>query len=178
MSRLDDVIEQVKATRHTAWIYDDEARIKSNVICADVLPWLKELKAYEIGVSDDFIKKFKIHAHNYYTYNNNCKTDKDISIWYKDDCPIAIICLHLYGDARQGFGDYFAVKMDGEAFVAVRELESTTQIHEIQNFVCDVNLFSETYNVYDTKLGEDVGYFWAMEDDDLLSDLEEKGVLV
>ena len=179
MSRLDDVINQVKATRHTAWIYDDEARIKSNVICADVLPWLKELKAYEINVNDDFIIDFMKNAEVLNTYTTGGKTDKNIVVWYKPNCPVAVICIHLFGDERQGFSNFFAVKMDGDAFVAIQEIESATQVHEvIGRFLCDVNLFSETYNVHDTLIAEDVGYYHAMEDDDLLSDLEEKGVLV
>ena len=179
MSRLDDVIEQVKSTRHTAWIYDDEARIRSNVICADVLPWLKELKAYEININDDFIIDFMKNAEVLNTYTTGGKTDKNIVVWYKPNCPVAVICIHLFGDERQGFSNFFAVKMDGDAFVAIQELESATQIHEVkEHFMCDVNLFSETYNVYDADLGEDVGSFWELEEDDLLAKMEEEGVLV
>ena len=47
MSRLDDVIKQVKATRHTAWIYDDNGNIKDEVITCDVLKFLEDLREFE-----------------------------------------------------------------------------------------------------------------------------------
>ena len=48
MSRLENVIEQVKASRtgkNHAWIFDD-GKISNNVVCGEVLDLLEELKEY------------------------------------------------------------------------------------------------------------------------------------
>ena len=57
MTRLDAVIKDIKDVNlmGNAWIYDDDGNIKDNVICGNVLPWLEELKDYEIDVDDEFI---------------------------------------------------------------------------------------------------------------------------
>ena len=116
MSRLTNVIETVKANRigeNRAWIYDENGNISNDLICGDIIPYLEELKDYEIDVTDEYISNFKKDADNYYSYNYGTNIDKDISIWYKENCSVAIICVHLYGDARYGFSDDFAVLMDG-----------------------------------------------------------------
>ena len=115
MSRLGNVIEAVKASRlgkNRAWIYDENGNISNDVICGDVISYLEELSEYEIDVNDEFISEFKKDADNYYSYNYGANVDKDISIWYKEGNPIAVICVHLCGDARWGFSDEFVVKMD------------------------------------------------------------------
>ena len=53
MSRLTNVIEAVKASRlgeNKAWIYDENGNISDEVICGDVIPFLEELKEYEIEI--------------------------------------------------------------------------------------------------------------------------------
>ena len=71
MSRLTNVIEAVKAIRvgkNRAWIYDENGNISDEVICGDVIPFLEELKEYEIEKSDEFIEDFIKDADNFYTY--------------------------------------------------------------------------------------------------------------
>ena len=69
MSRLTNVIEAVKASRvgeNRAWIYDENGNISDEVICGNVIPFLEELKEYEINANDEFISEFKKNAKNYY----------------------------------------------------------------------------------------------------------------
>ena len=159
MSRLTDVIEAVKASRtgeNRAWIYDENGNISNEVICGDVIPFLEELKEYEIEKSDEFIENFIKDAENFYTYNYNCAIDKDISVWYKNDNPIMIVCVHLFGDARWGFSDYFVIEMDDyyddTPLTQFLQLDSVYQTVDINNRYCaDINIFREEYDVYDTE---------------------------
>ena len=178
MSRLTNVIEEVKASRigeNRAWIYDENGKISDDVICGDVIPFLEELSDYEINVTDEFISDFKLYASNYYTYNHGDNIDKDISIWYKDNSPIAVICVHLCGDARWGFSDDFVVKMDDDsALYQLLQLDSVYQTVSINDrYSADINIFSEEYDVYDYEENETVGTYWYIEKNELF---EEMGI--
>ena len=176
MSKLTNVIEQVKNSRigdNVAWIYDGNGHISNDVICGDIIPYLEELKDYEIDVPDEFISEFKKDADNYYSYNYGANIDKDISIWYKKNSPIAVICVHLYGDARCGFSDDFVVKMDNYydncVLTQLLQLDSVYQTISITDkYSADVNIFSEEYSVYDYEGNKDLGYFYEIEKEDLL----------
>ena len=155
MSRLTNVIEAVKASRlgeNRAWIYDENGNISDEVICGDVIPFLEELKEYEIEKSDEFIEDFIKDADNFYTYNYGCAIDKDISAWYKNDNPIMIVCVHLFGDARWGFSDYFVIEMndyyDGTPLTQFLQLESVYQTVDIDDrYYADINIFQEEYDI-------------------------------
>ena len=171
MSRLTNVIEAVKASRigkNRAWIYDDNGNISSDVICGDVIPFLEELKEYEIEKSDNFIENFIKDADNFYTYNYGCAIDKDISAWYKNDNPIMIVCVHLNGDARWNFSDYFVIELndyyDGTPLTQFLQLESVYQTVDIDDrYYADINIFQEEYDIYDSEKGETIGTDYALE---------------
>ena len=175
MSRLTDVIKQVKDSRkgkNRAWIYDENGNISNDVICGDIIPYLEELIDYEIDVYDSFITRFLKDADNYYSYNYNNCIDKDISIWYKKGNPTAIICVHLYGDARSGFSDYFVVEMDDYyddcVLTQLLQMDSVYQTVSINDrYGADVNIFSEEYDVYDYKENKTIGTYWEIEKKDL-----------
>lgn len=176
MSRLTNVIEEIKASRigeNRAWIYDENGNISNDVICGDIIPYLEELKEYEINVTDEYISNFKKDANNYYSYNYGTNIDKDISIWYKENYSVAIICVHLYGDARCGFSDDFVVEMndyyDDCVLTQLLQMESVYQIVDINDkYSADINIFSEEYSVYNYVENKDVGYFYETEKKDLL----------
>lgn len=175
MSRLNRVMELVKEYRkgnNRAWIYTEDGEIRKDVICGDVMPFLEELKEYEVGVTDKYIEDFKWNpkTHNYYTYNYNCNVDKDIVMWWRDDCPIVIIQIHLAGDARIVWNTDFAVKVD--CVDNLWNLESAHQTREINDrYGADIDLFSEVYSVYDYENGEDVGFYYDIEVEDVLSEI-------
>lgn len=176
MSRLDNVIEQVKAVRridknHRAWIFDDNGNIKDNVICGDVLPLLEELKEYEINVSDEWIEKFREESDGDNTYNWGANICNDLNMNYKKNCGIILFMVHLCGDIRGGYSDYFVIKFD--RFDDLFYLESMTQYKEINDrYVADINLFREGYDVYDKETQDSVGEFFTLEVEDLLKELE------
>lgn len=179
MSRLTNVIEEVKASRFSenrAWIYNEDGKISNDVICGDIIPYLEELKNYEIDATNEFISEFKKDADNYYSYNYGNCIDKDISIWYKKGNPIAIICVHLFGDARWGFSDDFVVEMndyyDDCVLTQLLQLDSVYQIVDINDkYSADINIFSEEYGVYNYEENKDVGYFYETEKKDLLEEI-------
>ena len=176
MSRLTDVIEEVKASRlgeNRAWIYDNNGNISNDVICGDIIPYLEELKDYEIDTTDEFISEFKKDADNYYSYNYGNCIDKDISIWYKNGNPIAIICVHLYGDARCGFSDDFVVEMDD--LTQLFQMENVYQTVEIDDrYFADINIFSESYEIYDSEKNESVCTDYTIEKKDVLKKNQRK----
>lgn len=180
MSRIEQVIEQVKGARqgtYRPWIYDENGRIKGEVICGEVLDLLEELKDYEIEVTDEWIQKF-IHDndHNgYNTYNVNACISNDLNYFTHEteDAYIIAIAVHLRGDIRCGYSDYFAVKFDD--FYEWRELESMTQHKMItDNLVADIDIMSECYEVYDCDKSETVGTFWVGEIEELLEAIKEE----
>ena len=176
MSRLENVIKEVENSRNIAWIYEN-GKISNDIICGDIIPFLEELKDYEINANDAFIENFIKDAHNYYTYNYGCCLDKDISVWYKDDNPIMICCVHLYGDARGGFSDYFIIKMDDYyddcPLTQFLQLETVSQHIQINDRYCaDINIFSEIYDIYDYELDKIVGSNFVIEKKDALDCIE------
>ena len=184
MSRLDNVIESVKSIRripksHRAWIFDDNGNIKDDVLCGDILPFLEELKYYEINVTENNLESILTHAKSEgYTYNFGANVCNDIAwkfIDLKDGSRIAAICIHLYGDARGGFSEWFACKFDYDT--QMFELESVTQHKDFGGkYVADINIFSEMYEVYDIDKGDTIGSFYGIEADDVLNDINRKEV--
>lgn len=186
MTRLERVIEQIKVARRMknhAWIFDDNGNINDNAVIADTLPYLEELKKYEINVNDIWIENFRSklitseNAHDYYTYNGNANCSEDISIlWYEIEPhreTIALFYIHLFGDARCGFSEPFVCKFDYPE--AMFELNSACQIkHVTDNIYVDLNLFSETYEVYVPALNDNLGSFAETEKDVLLEELVER----
>ena len=60
MSRLENIIKEVENSRKgtwSAWIYEN-GKMSDKVICGDIIPFLNELKDYEIDTNDAFIKDF------------------------------------------------------------------------------------------------------------------------
>ncbi len=154
-TRLENVIEQVKAARtgqNKPWIFTKDGKVADNVMCCEVLDVLEELKRYEISVSDEWIESFrknpKVKGDNSYNWNGNISNDLNMNwIENNDGEEIMLIMVHLYGDIRGGYSDYFAVKFD--SMYEFYELESATQTKDVNDhMVADLNIFSETYNVY------------------------------
>ncbi len=182
-TRLDNVIELVKAARRgegRAWIYTEAGEIKPDVITGDIIPFLQDLKEFEINASNNFIEAFKAGADNYYSYNYNACIDKDFLIWYKTGCPVIIVNVHLYGDARIMFDTDFVIKLDDNRhpLEAVFDLESARQTKDINGrFSADIDIFTEGYTIYDYESGEDVGFYYEPEAADLLNELNEAGII-
>lgn len=178
-TRLENVIEQVKNARigeRRPWIFDENGNVTNNVMCCEVLDLLEELKEYEINVSNEWIENFrnkpKVKGDNTYNWGGNISNDLNINYIGSDsEETIMLIMVHLYGDIRGGYSDYFVVKFD--SMYEFYELESTRQSKDVNEYmVADLSIFSDTYNVYDYKKQEDVGEFYCLELEDLLKEIE------
>ena len=181
MSRLTDVINEVKESRlgeKRAWIYDENGNISDDVVCGDVIPFLEELADYEINATDEFIEEFKKDAECFYTYNHGCNIDKDIVAWYKEGNPIIVVCVHLFGDARIGFGSDFVVKMDDyydncpiTQFLQLESVYQTVNIDIDNRYYADINIFAEEYEIYDSVEGKTIDTDYTLEKRDILDKL-------
>ena len=177
MTRLENVIEEVKAVRTgagRAWIFDENGNLREDVLVGDVLPLLEELKEYEINVSDEEIAEFigdkETKGDNTYNWGANISNDLLINSQEHDDEVTLIMAVHLRGDVRANYSDYFAVKMRG--FYEFYELESMLQHKDITNtLAADINLMSEGYNVYDYEHDDDLGEFYEIEIKDALPEI-------
>ena len=177
MTRLENVIEEVKAVRSGAmhpWIFDESGNVHKDVLIGDVIPLLEELKEYEIDITDEEIEEFindeETKGDNTYNWNANISNDLQIHSQEYDDEITMVIAVHLRGDIRGGYSDYFAVKMRG--FYEFYELESMLQHKDITDtLVADINLMSEGYSVYDYEHDDDLGEFYEIEIKDALPEI-------
>ena len=179
MLNLDAVIKDIKDVNlmGNAWIYDDDGNIKDNVICGNVLPWLEELKEYEIDVEDEFIDFIVENSENRWnTYNWNANIDHHIDVAELEinGYTYMAIMVHRYGDVRANYTDRFLVRFDSE--YEWFELESRMQYKTICDgkYCVDIDIMSECYSVYDWELGESLGEFYEIEVEDLLNEIEER----
>ena len=175
MLKLDAVIKDIKDVNlmGDAWIYDDNGNIKDDVMCGSVLPWLEELKEYEIDVDDEFINYILENSDNRWnTYNWNANIDHNIdgAEMDIDGYHYVALMVHRWGDVRWNYTDRFVVRFDGA--YDFNALESRMQYKEIaERYMCDIDIFCEWYNVWDCKKQCDVGEFYGIEADDLLAEI-------
>ena len=80
--------------------------------------------------------------------------------------------VHRYGDIRFRYSDKFIIKIEHvESFF---ELENCIQSKIINNrYSSNIDILSKTYSVNDYEKQEDVGYFYALEVEDLLNQINE-----
>lgn len=184
MTRVERVVEQVKQSRKgnfRPWIYDNKGRIKDNVLCGDVLELLEELKEYEISVTDEYIDRFikQNEDKGYNTYNYGARVSNDLNyfVYETDDVYIIAMAVHLYGDIRDGYSEYFVVKFDN--YYEWFELDSKIQHKRItEDLWAEIDIMRELYEVYDYKNMKSVGEFYAVEIEDLLKQIEEERLKV
>ena len=177
MTRLENVIEEVKSVRTgsgCAWIFDESGNIREDVLVGDVIPLLEELKEYEIDITDEEIEEFindeETKGDNTYNWNANISNELLIYSQEHNDETTLVIAVHLRGDIRANYSDYFAVKMRG--FYEFYELESMLQHkHVTDTLVADINLMDEGYSVYDYEHDVDLGEFYEVEIKDVLSEI-------
>ena len=184
MTRLEKAILQVKEARlheNRPWIYNESGEIKEEAICGEALCLLEEMKDYEVSVDDDFVGELlsDINGVGDNTYNYNAKISNDLDytvVKDKENGGYYFVCMvHLHGDIRAGYTDYFVCHFDYEG--EWMELESVNQIKQIDKYILEINLFSEEYEVYDTEADEadePIGYFYECDKEGLLERIKEK----
>ena len=180
MTRLQRVIEEVKRARignDKPWIFDDNGKIKDEVICGEVIKLLEDFKDYEINVSDRYIENFlsrdDIKGYNTYNVNAAVSNDLDYYVLETNETCIIIMKVHLFGDIRCGYSDYFALKFDN--IFEFCNLDNWIQCKDINDqYTATIYLDRECYTVYDYKNSEDVGEYYECEINDLLETLNKE----
>ncbi len=180
MTRLERVIEQVKSARcgtNKPWIFNDHGKIKDDVMCCEVLDILEEMKNFEVNVTDKYIDEFlvKDNVKGMNTYNNSACISNDLNINYleTEDNLIMVVMVHLIGDIRGNYTEYFVCKFD--SIYEFYDMESLTQHKQVtDSMVADLDALTEAYSVYDYEKQEDVGYFYEIKLSDLLEEIKEK----
>ena len=178
MTRLDAVIKDIEAANKIgyAWIYDADGNIKDDVICGSVLPLLYELRDYELELPKGAINWVVENADNRWnTYNWNANIDHhiDVAELEFDGYTFMAIMVHRYGDVRANYTDRFLVRFDNE--YEWSELESIMQYKTICDgrYCVDINIMTETYNVWDSEKEVSVGEFYEIEVEDLLKEINK-----
>ena len=187
MKRLDGIIADVKAARGGAnhpWIYDDSGNIASGVICGDVIPLLEALKEYELDVTDEEIEELlespNVKGDNTYNWGANISNDlnidtvKNVELGGEFYDTVMVIMVHLHGDIRGGYSDYFVVPLSFEDLWYDFDDVVFQNLLINDRYSADINILSEGYTVYDYETGEDLGEFYEVEVADLLKAIEEK----
>ncbi len=177
MTRLENVIEEVKTARtgvNRPWIFDENGNMREDVLIGDVLPLLEELKECEIDITDDEIEEFindeETKGDNTYNWGANISNELLIYSQEHNDETTLVIAVHLRGDIRANYSDYFAVKM--RWFYEFDELESMVQYKYITDtLVADINLMDECYTVYDCEHNDYLGEFYETEIKDALPEI-------
>ena len=179
MTKLDAVIEDIKEVNKmgNAWIYDADGNIKDDVICGSVLPLLYELKDYEVESTEEPIDWFVENANrrwNTYNWNANIDHDLDVAELELGGYTYMAIMVHRYGDVRANYTDRFLVKFDD--YYEWSELEPIMQYKAICDgrYCIDINIMSETYNVWDNEKEVNVGEFYELEVEDLLNEINSE----
>lgn len=178
MLKLDAVIKDIKDVNlmGDAWIYDANGNIKDDVICGDIIPWLTELKDYEIDVDDEFINYILENSDNRWnTYNWNANIDHHIDVAEMEinGYTYMAIMVHRYGDVRANYTDRFLVRFDNE--YDWYELESRMQYKAIADgkYDCSIDIMDECYSVWDCDNDTSLGEFYEIEVEDLLDAINE-----
>ena len=178
MTKLDAVIEDIKEVNRAcgAWIYDADGNIKDDVICGSILPLLYELRDYEVESTEksiDWIVENANRRWNTYNWNANIDHHIDVAEMELDGYTYMAIMVHRYGDVRANYTDRFLVKFyDSYEW---SELESIMQYKTICDgrYFINIDIMSETYNVWDNEEEVDLGEFYEIEVEDLLNELNK-----
>ena len=186
MSNRENIIADIKEVNQTYgfWIRDGYGNLKDDVICGEVIPFLEELKEYEVEMSQSDIKDMMNFWDSNFdrsrytrdnTYNHNANIDHDIDYRIVESTHDGVwfaFMVHRYGDVRGNYTDWAVCKFD--YVESIFELESVMQYKNIiGKYVADINIFSEGYEVYDYINDKDVGIFYDIEVDDLLNSIAE-----
>ena len=178
MTRLDAVIKDIEEVNKTcgAWIYDADGNIKDDVICGNVLPLLYELKDYEIESTEESIDWIVANANrrwNTYNWNANIDHHIDVAELEFDGYTYMAIMVHRWGDVRANYTDRFLVRFYD--CYEWSELESIMQYKTICDgrYFIDIDIMSETYNVWDNEKEVSVGEFYEIEVEDLLKEINK-----
>jgi hypothetical protein len=162
---IDEIINQVKQYGTKSWIWDGD-KIRDDVYVCDIFPILEDLKEFEIELSDEEFANIIENGKADNTYNWGANISNDLDFRYIDGIDGGcVIMVHLAGDVRSNYSDYFAIEDIQDLF----DLESTYQTKDIDDrYSADMEAFREGFDVYDQNTSEIIGECYDIEREDVL----------
>ena len=180
MSKINMIIKDLESLHkgpNRPWIYDENGKMKDNIICGDVIPLLEELKEYEVGWPNSRIERFVDENEGDNTYNWSANINHNICYHWKKGNPFIVMMIHRCGDIRGNYTDWFVVESDGffdHPIYWLREFDSSFQCKDFGgHYVADIDLFREGYSVYDSENGETIGDYYELRVEDLLKEIHD-----
>lgn len=180
MGKINMIIKDLKSLHkgpNRPWIYDENGKMKDNIICGDIIPLLEELKEYEVGWPNSRIERFVDENEGNNTYNWSANINHDICYHWKEGSPFIVMMIHRSGDIRGNYTDYFVVESDAffdHPLGWLYELDSSFQHKDFGgHYVADIDLFREGYSVYDLEKEETIGDYYEPEVEDLLKEIQD-----
>ena len=169
LTSIDEVIKTVRQYGTSSWIWENGEISKDALVC-NIFPILEDAKQFEIELSEDEFRDIEEDydtADNTYNYGCNISNELD---WKEKKGVGCIVMVHLGGDVRGNYTDYFAVESMDDIF----GLDSTFQPKEITDrYIADLNAFSEYYEVYDTVTQDNIGTCYEIDREDAIKWIKE-----
>lgn len=194
MSRIDLMIEELNSVRvgkNRAWIFNEDGTLANNIITIDTVELLKYLKYYEVhipmGEDNDYIlvtyiaekvnsgEWTKGNSDNTYNWNSPISNDLNLDFYYnKDNECYVLLMAHISGDVRGNYTNYTLLRFDNidEFYETLCDYDSCISFEiEGKTYMATPQVLSETYSVYCSELGCDVGEFCGCEVDDIKDEI-------
>lgn len=183
MSNIDNIIKDIEDVNMNSnfWIRDSNGQLKDGVICAEIIPFLKELKDYEVDVCQDEVIRLhneaweldNVNWGNSYNWSSPIDHDFQYGIMRNEDESVTFfISVHRFGDVRGNYTDYAVCKFDNE--FEFLELDSAIQCKTFNDrYIADINIWANTYSVYDTETCETYDGIYDIEVEDALKTIRE-----
>ena len=178
--QVQSVIDELKAGRKGAWIFDENSNVKADVYTFDAVKILEALKdsgdVIEQGFYDS--ENFRDNAErmdNTYNYNCNISNDMDWCEGVNDDGErIAMLKFHIAGDVRGNYTDDIVVDIDGcgSLLEYLYDRLNLPECRSLGDCTIDIDPFSEGVNI----LTEDGREFkcYDIEEKDIVAKIEEE----
>lgn len=183
MKRIDNIISDIEDINKNnySWLYDENGHMRESAICGSVIEFLRGIKPYEVDATDKAINMIVDNAdRRWNTYNWSANIDHDIDVAEKviNGHLYMAIMVHRYGDVRCNYTNRFLIMFDDEYdwFDVEERMQYKTFCYDedmSENRYCaDIDIFSESYNVYDWKTNNNIGEFYETEVEELMKVLE------
>lgn len=195
ITTIDEVIKQL-GHYLGAWIFNKDGSISNDAIAIDTRELLEAFKDYELDFDkatelcnilvNEYGDKMEtsfgeftfdniaINADNSYNWGSVLSHDIQFYEFEYNDTRYVAIDVHLGGDIRDNYSYYFILECSLDD---IFQVEFYPSVEITDTLVADLRWYSDTYSVYNTETGKDVGEYYESDKADLIERLKEEGVI-
>lgn len=195
ITTIDEVIKQLGHYLR-AWIFNKDGSISNDAIAIDTRELLKAFKDYELDFDratelcnilvNEYGDKMEtsfgeftfgniaINVDNSYNWDSVLSHDIQFYEFEYNDTRYVAIDVHLGGDIRGNYSYYFILECSLDD---IFQVEFYPSVEITDTLVADLRWYSNTYSVYNTETGKDVGEYYESDKADLIERLKEEGVI-